>query len=128
MPEFKKFLLIGITFAALSVLFGAFGAHGLKNIAIEAKLIASFETAARYQFYHALGLIIIFLLSPHNLKLSLLNISGWLMVTGTLLFSGSLYIYVLSGIKTFAMITPIGGALMIAAWLTLFIATVKGQE
>ena len=128
MPEFKKFLLIGITFAALSVLFGAFGAHGLKNIAIEAKLIASFETAARYQFYHALGLIIIFLLSPHNLKLSLLNISGWLMVTGTLLFSGSLYIYVLSGIKTLAMITPIGGVLMIAAWLTLFIATVKGQE
>ena len=128
MPEFKKFLLIGITFAALSVLFGAFGAHGLKNMAIEAKLVASFETAARYQFYHALGLIIIFLLSPHNLKLSLLNISGWLMVTGTLLFSGSLYIYVLSGIKTFAMITPIGGALMIAAWLTLFIATVKGQE
>ena len=128
MPEFKKFLLIGITFAALSVLFGAFGAHGLKNMAIEAKLITSFETAARYQFYHALGLIMIFLLSPHNLKLSLLNISGWLMVTGTLLFSGSLYIYVLSGIKTFAMITPIGGVLMIAAWLTLFIATVKGQE
>ena len=128
MPEFKKFLLIGITFAALSVLFGAFGAHGLKNIAIEAKLIASFETAARYQFYHALGLIIIFLLSPHNLKLSLLNIAGWLMVTGTLLFSGSLYIYVLSGIKTFAMITPIGGVLMITAWLTLSIATVKGQE
>ena len=128
MPEFKKFLLIGITFAALSVLFGAFGAHGLKNMAIEAKLIASFETAARYQFYHALGLIIIFLLSTHKLKLSLLNISGWLMVTGTLLFSGSLYIYVLSGIKTFAMITPIGGVLMIAAWLTLFIATVKGQE
>ena len=128
MPEFKKFLLIGITFSALSVLFGSFGAHGLKNIAIEAKLIASFETAARYQFYHALGLIIIFLLSPHNLKLSLLNISGWLMVTGTLLFSVSLYIYVLSGIKTFAMITPIGGVLMIAAWLTLFIATVKGQK
>ena len=128
MPEFKKFLLIGITFAALSVLFGAFGAHGLKNMAIEAKLVASFETAARYQFYHALGLIIIFLLSPHNLKLSLLNISGWLMVTGTLLFSGSLYIYVLSGIKTFAMITPIGGVLMIAAWFTLFIASVKGQK
>ncbi len=128
MPEFKKFLLIGITFAALSVLFGAFGAHGLKSMAVEAKLIASFETAARYQLYHALGLMIIFLLSPHKLKLSLLNIAGWLMVVGTVLFSGSLYVYVLSGIKAFAMITPVGGTLMIAAWISLFIATLKGQE
>ena len=128
MPEFKKFLLIGIAFAALSVLFGAFGAHGLKNMAIEAKLITSFETAARYQFYHALGLIIIFLLSPYSLKLNLLNRSGWLMVAGTVLFSGSLYIYVLSGIKLLAMITPIGGLLMIAAWTALFISVIKGKE
>ena len=54
MPEFKKFLLIGMTFTALSVLFGA---HGLKNTVIEAKLIASFQTSARYQFYHALGFL-----------------------------------------------------------------------
>ena len=128
MPEFKKFLLIGIALAALSVMLGAFGAHGLKNMALEAKLIASFETATRYQFYHALGLIIIFLLSPYQLKQSILNTSGWLMVTGTVLFSGSLYIYVLSGIKAFAMITPIGGALMIAAWVALFIATLKRQK
>ena len=128
MPEFKKFLLLGVAFAALSIVFGAFGAHGLKNMGIEASLMGSFETAARYQFYHALGLMMIFVLSQHNLKLSLLNRSGWLMTAGTLLFSGSLYLYVLSGIRAFAMITPVGGLLMILAWLTLFVAALKGQE
>ena len=128
MPKFKKFLLIGATFAALSVLFGAFGAHGLKNMGLDATLITTFETAARYQFYHALSLMIIFVLSHHALKLSLLNYSGWLMTAGTLLFSGSLYLYVLSGIKAFAMITPIGGVLLVIAWVFLIGATLKGQE
>lgn len=125
MPEFKKFLLLGALLAALSILFGAFGAHGLENMGIEASKIGNFETAARYQFYHALGLMIIFILSHHSLKLRLLNWSGWLMTAGTVLFSGSLYLYVLSGIKAFAMITPIGGSLMVAAWLTLFFAAFK---
>lgn len=125
MPEFKKFLLIGAALAALSVLFGAFGAHGLKNMGLEANLIGNFETAARYQFYHALGLILIFILSDHTLKPSLLSKSGWLMTTGTLLFSGSLYLYVLSGVKTFALITPIGGVLMVIAWLVLMLAAIR---
>lgn len=127
MPEFKKFLLFGAALAALSVLFGAFGAHGLKNMGIEASKIGNFETAARYQFYHALGLMIIFILSHFKLKLSLLNWSGWLMTTGTLLFSSSLYLYVLSGIKALAMIAPIGGILMVLAWFSLFFAALKGK-
>jgi len=126
LPQFKKFLLLGIVFAALSVLFGAFGAHGLKNMALDANSINNFETAARYQFYHALGLILIFLLSHHTLKLSLLNLAGWLMTAGTLLFSGSLYLYVLTGIKAIAMITPVGGLLMIVSWIFLFMAALKG--
>ena len=128
MPEFRKFLLLGIVFAALSVLFGAFGAHGLKNMAIDAKLIGNFETAARYQFYHALGLIMIFMLSQYKLKLASLNRAGWLMATGTVLFSGSLYLYVFTGIKAIAMVTPLGGLLMVAAWVFLFIAALKDQE
>lgn len=125
MPEFKKFLLLGIAFAALSVLFGAFGAHGLKSMGTEANLVNSFETAARYQFYHALGLMIIYLLSHCKLSAKFLNYSGWAMALGTLLFSGSLYIYVLSGIKAIAMITPVGGLLMLAAWALLFLAAIR---
>ena len=128
MPEFKKFLLIGIALAALSVLFGAFGAHGLKNIGTNASSVDNFDTAARYQFYHALGLMMIFVLSHHKLKLSLLNWAGWFMTAGTVLFSGSLYMYVLSGLKAFAVVTPVGGLFMITAWTTLFIAALKGQR
>ncbi len=125
MPEFKKFLVLGAALAALSVVFGAFGAHGLEKHLQDAKLLATFETAARYQFYHALGLILVFILSQYGLANKWLNIGGWLMVFGTLLFSGSLYCYVLTGIKIFAMITPIGGLLMILAWLAIVISAVK---
>ena len=125
MPEFKKFLLLGATLAALSVLFGAFGAHSLEKHLQDVKLIDTFETAARYQFYHAIGLILVFILSQYGLAKAYLSISGWLMFFGTVLFSGSLYCYVLSGIKIFAMITPVGGLLMIFAWITLLISAVK---
>ena len=125
MPEFKKFLVLGAALAALSVVFGAFGAHGLEKHLQDVKLLATFETAARYQFYHALGLILVYILSQYGLANKWLNISGWLMLFGTLLFSGSLYCYVLTGIKVFAMITPIGGLLMILAWLAIVISAVK---
>lgn len=127
MPEFKKFLLLGIIFAALSVVFGAFGAHSLSKMGADAQMIDRFETAARYQFYHALGLVIIFILSHHKLQQQFLYYAGWLMTTGTLLFSGSLYAYVLSGTKTLVILTPIGGALMILAWLLLLLATIKAN-
>jgi uncharacterized membrane protein YgdD (TMEM256/DUF423 family) len=117
--------VLGAALAALSVVFGAFGAHGLEKHLQDAKLLATFETAARYQFYHALGLILVFILSQYGLANKWLNIGGWLMIFGTLLFSGSLYCYVLTGIKIFAMITPIGGLLMILAWLAIVISAVK---
>ena len=125
MPEFKKFLIFGAALTALSVVFGAFGAHSLEKHLQDVKLLATFETAARYQFYHALGLILVFILSQYGLANKWLNIGGWLMLFGTLLFSGSLYCYVLTGIKVFAMITPVGGLLMILAWLAIVISAVK---
>ena len=87
MPEFKKFLVFGAALAALSVVFGAFGAHSLEKHVQDTALLTTFETAARYQFYHALGLILIFLLSQHDLKQSLLNKSGWCMLIGCLLYT-----------------------------------------
>ncbi|PID46923.1 MAG: hypothetical protein CSB47_01710 [Proteobacteria bacterium] len=127
MPEFRKFLLLGAALAGLSVLLGAFAAHGLERSISEARLLDNFNTAARYQFYHALGLIAVFLLSSHNLDNKLLDKSGWAMFLGIVLFSGSLYLYVLSGIKNIAMITPIGGMLMIVAWLLMFLAAFRAK-
>lgn len=128
MSEFRKFLLLGAALAGLSVLLGAFAAHGLEKSITDQRLLDSFATAARYQFYHALGLIAVFLLSKYELNNSLLSKSGWAMLIGTLLFSGSLYIYVLSGIKAFAMITPIGGVFMIIAWLLMFLAAYRTKS
>lgn len=125
MPEFKKFLLLGALLAGLSIMLGAFAAHGLEKSLDNPRLIANFDTAARYQFYHALGLIAVFILSKYALNKRLLAASGWAMLIGSLLFSGSLYVYVLSGVKAIAMITPIGGLIMFCAWVLLFLSARK---
>lgn len=125
MPEYKKFLLTGAALAALSVLLGAFAAHGLEKAITDLRMLDRFETAVRYQFYHALGLILVFLLAKQGLASRLLHWSGRCMIAGVLLFSGSLYIYVLSGAKWVVMFTPIGGVFFIAAWILLFIVAWK---
>lgn len=125
MPEYKKFLLIGAALAALGVLLGAFAAHGLEKVITDLRMLDRFETAVRYQFYHALGLILVFLLAKQGLASRLLQWSGRSMIAGILLFSGSLYIYVLSGTKWVVMFTPIGGVFLITAWVLLFIAAWK---
>jgi uncharacterized membrane protein YgdD (TMEM256/DUF423 family) len=124
-PEYKKFLLIGAALAALGVLLGAFAAHGLEKAISDLRMLDRFETAVRYQFYHALGLILVFLLAKQGLASRLLQWSGRSMIAGILLFSGSLYIYVLSGTKWVVILTPIGGVFFIAAWVLLFIAAWK---
>lgn len=125
MPEYKKFLLIGTALAALGVLLGAFAAHGLEKAVTDLRMLDRFETAVRYQFYHALGLILVFLLAKQGLASRLLQWSGRSMIAGILLFSGSLYIYVLSGTQWVVIFTPIGGVLFITAWILLFIAAWK---
>lgn len=125
MPEYKKFLLIGTALAALGVLLGAFAAHGLEKAVTDLRMLDRFETAVRYQFYHALGLILVFLLAKQGLASRLLRWSGRSMIAGILLFSGSLYIYVLSGTQWVVIFTPIGGVLFITAWILLFIAAWK---
>ena len=119
---------MGAALAGLSILLGAFAAHGLEKSIENPRLLDNFDTAARYQFYHAIGLIMVFLLSKYGLNTKLLDKSGWAMFIGTLLFSGSLYIYVLSGIKTFAMITPVGGVFMVIAWLLMFLAAFRTKS
>ena len=122
----KLFLIIGSLLGALSVIIGAFGAHALKNLLESSGRTEAFETAGKYQFYHALGLILVGLLM-FNLKHQFMNYAGYSFMIGVIIFSGSLYILCLTGITKFGMITPIGGLFMIAGWLFLAIGILKSM-
>lgn len=111
------FIGLGAINAFIAVSMGAFAAHTLKTI-LSAHYLSVIHTAADYQFYHALGLILIGIIYQHN-KSRLNTLSGWLMLTGIILFSGSLYALGLSGIKWLGMITPLGGICFLIAWLML---------
>ena len=113
----RSFTLAGSLSAFLAVALGAFGAHGLKGqLTPEGQAI--FETGARYQMYHALGLFICAHLAMQGWRLA--PPAGWLFIVGTILFSGSLYLIALTGITGFGMITPLGGLAFLAGWLCLF--------
>src|SRR5699024_337187 len=120
----KLFIIIGAINAMIAVAAGAFGAHGLEN-KLSAKYLDIWEKATTYQMYHALGLILIGIVS--GTTTANLNIAGWLMTFGIVFFSGSLYILALTQIKVLGAITPIGGVLFIVSWLLLVIAVWKLQ-
>jgi uncharacterized membrane protein YgdD (TMEM256/DUF423 family) len=108
------FLLFGTVFAGLAVAAGAFGAHFLKGI-LDTGMLAVFETAARYQMYHALGLCILSWAMERYPAGPLMPV-GWLFAAGIVLFCGSLYGLSLSGIRWLGALTPLGGAAFIAGW------------
>ncbi len=113
----KLFFSLGCFSAAIGVAAGAFGAHGLKGI-LSPDMLAVYETAVRYQMYHALGLIVAGWAASSRQN-SKSNIAGWSFVVGTVLFSGSLYAMTLSGVRWLAAITPIGGVAFILGWVML---------
>lgn len=115
-PE-RLFVGLGAASALLAVAAGAFGAHALRA-RLDPDLLAAFETAARYQMYHALGLIGI-ALATGRWAAPQLTWAGWLFVAGTVLFSGSLYGLALSGVRWLGAVTPFGGACFLAGWLAL---------
>ncbi len=103
----------------LAVLLGAFGAHGLKN-RVSPEDLAIFETGVQYHMIHALGLILLGILGFHYHG-DVIQLPALLFSAGILIFSGSLYILVLTGIRWMGAITPIGGLAFIAGWIMLFI-------
>lgn len=109
-----RWVMIGAVSAFIAVAAGAFGAHALKS-RLEPDLLAVFETGARYQIYHSLALVLIGLFSLSRPSTAL-TASGWSMVAGTLLFSGSLYALALSGVRALGMITPLGGVAFLVGW------------
>lgn len=122
----KIFIVIGAALSFLSVAFGAFGAHVLKD-RISAHYLDIFHTGVEYQMMHGLGLILVGILAISVLHGSpLLNWSGWLMFIGVLLFSGSLYVLSLTGIDVLGAITPFGGVAFLISWLLVVIAFIKG--
>ena len=121
----RLFFAVGTISAFVAVAAGAFGAHGLKN-SLSAEMLAIFETAARYQMYHAFALIAAAWAAQRFPNSSLVTTSGYLFVVGTILFSGSLYALSLTETRWLGAITPLGGAAFLAGWLCLAYAALKG--
>jgi uncharacterized membrane protein YgdD (TMEM256/DUF423 family) len=120
----RLFVTLGAGSAFLAVAAGAFGAHALRT-RLPADLLQVFETAARYQMYHALGLVAVAWVVG-RWPGALPQWAGWLFVAGTILFSGSLYALALSGIRWLGAITPLGGVAFLAGWVCLALAARKG--
>lgn len=109
----------------LGVLLGAFGAHALKKV-LSPEMLAVYKTGVEYQFYHALGLLLIGLIG-YQINSKWLRRAGLLLISGIVLFSGSLYALSISGIKTLGIITPFGGLSFVAGWICLAIVLYKNH-
>ena len=119
----KLFIIFGSVLGLLAVASGAFGAHALEKH-LDPPMIAIWETAAKYQMYHALALFGAAWLVTQNPS-GWANAAGWAFFIGTLIFSGSLYILTLSGIKWLGAITPIGGVCLMVGWFSCLMAAIK---
>jgi len=120
----KNSIMIGAILGGLAVALGAFGAHALKTLLIENNRVETFELAVKYQFYHALAIMVLGSIG-HQLHEKRVLWSRTCFILGTTIFSGSLYLLSLSGKTFWGAITPIGGASLIAGWALLAFASAK---
>ncbi|MFD2922852.1 DUF423 domain-containing protein [Halobacillus naozhouensis] len=119
----KLFLILGIINGFFAVALGAFGAHGLEGKVSE-KSLGQWGKAVDYQMFHTMALLVTALLMS-KIQTGMMTSAGWFFFIGILLFSGSLYIYAPTGIKMFAMITPLGGLSFLIGWILLGYAVLK---
>jgi uncharacterized membrane protein YgdD (TMEM256/DUF423 family) len=126
----KKLILLGSSLGFIGIILGAFAAHGLEDL-ISENAIDTFETGVKYQIYHALFLVF---LSSQNFTTSKLNKTlFWLILTGVIFFSGSIYGLATNELTSFdfkniAWITPIGGTLLILSWALVFFNVIKKRN
>ncbi len=120
----KLFLISGSVIAGLGVAIGAFGAHALKAILEANNRLETFETGVKYQFYHALALIILGLIMQ-KFDHRMFVWSGYSYLAGIIIFSGSLYILSLTGVGKWGAVTPLGGLAFILGWVFLIIGLSK---
>ncbi|MGB3183021.1 MAG: DUF423 domain-containing protein [Cyclobacteriaceae bacterium] len=121
---YKTFIAVAALSGAIAVALGAFGAHALGPKLEAAGRLDTYETAVKYQFYHTLALLFIGLIASKAPSSTLLW-SGWLMVAGIIIFSGSLYTLCLTGQRWLGAVTPIGGTAFIAAWVLLMLHAIR---
>ena len=120
----RVFFAAGCVVGFLGVGLGAFGAHALKA-RLTPDALATFEIGVRYQMYHALALLAV-AWACTKWPGTLANASGWLFIAGIAVFSGSLYVLVLSGQRWLGAVTPLGGLALIAAWALLALRIFRG--
>jgi uncharacterized membrane protein YgdD (TMEM256/DUF423 family) len=120
-------LLSGALFGLLGVALGAFGAHALKDMLSASGRLDTYELAVRYQFYHAFALLAVGILQ-HYMISKYLKIGSIFFLSGTLLFSGSLYLLCFTNSTAFAMATPFGGVLLIFGWVFLAVGIFSGKK
>lgn len=126
-PVARLFLTLGSINAALAVIFGAFGAHALKT-RISPEMLNVYHTGSQYHFYHALGMLLVGVLATQLQNDGALRLSGFLMLAGIVLFSGSLYLLAITGVTWLGAITPLGGVAFIAAWIVLALAALRAAS
>lgn len=117
----KVFVVLGSLSAFAGVALGAFGAHGLKN-KVAPEMLVVWQTGVQYHLVHALGLLLIGILCHLMPEAATVRNAGWAILLGTVLFSGSLYLLVLTNIKPLGLVTPFGGIAFLVGWLLLGIA------
>lgn len=113
------FLSLAAISGFLAVSIGAFGAHGLESV-LNTDSMRTYQTGVQYHFYHTLALFGVGLLAMQIEPSRILNIAGWAFVAGIVLFSGSLYLLSVSGIRWLGAITPLGGLAFLIGWGCLF--------
>ena len=121
-------LQAGAIWGFFAVAIGAFGAHGLKDRLEALGQSANFQTATHYHMYSALVLLAVGLLNLSGRSGTATNIAGWSFLLGSLIFSGSLYILAVTGLRWLGAITPIGGVLMLVGWAALAVAAGSGRS
>ncbi|MEL6561476.1 MAG: DUF423 domain-containing protein [Bacteroidota bacterium] len=122
----KNILITGCLLMALAVGIGAFGAHGLKETLLQNEKLEVFETGVKYHFYHAISILIIGILSIH-IQNRWIHRSFYMMLTGIIFFSVSLYVLAITNTPILGAITPIGGLLFLVGWVFLVLGIKKGN-
>lgn len=125
-PLVKLLIVLGSLNAAVAVILGAFGAHVLRD-ELSSQMFAVFSTGVQYHMYHALGILAIAMVASILHERIWLKVSAWAMIAGIILFSGSLYVLSLSGIRWFGAVAPAGGILLIGSWAVLAFGALKSK-
>ena len=120
----RTFLLIGALAGVVGVTLGAFGAHGLRS-RLTPDMLAVFETGVRYHMYHALAILGVASVADRLQAGRLVLASGWLFLAGIILFSGSLYLLAVTGVRVLGAITPLGGVAFLLGWGCLAVAAFR---